>query len=156
MFKKLTEKVLSGIEVREAKDMLARLQSLDSPEVALVTAMVYHSGAILERDLGLDPFHPAILVELDPDAPLKTSKLAISLRKENEVAMSNALAVWVHTFRAMRNYQVRNISREIWKCLASGIPHVEKVDNQYFMETRKRLALSRLGQIPEGVHFERP
>ncbi len=108
---------------QEINDFVNRLKAMDGAEIGLIVATATHVRHLLELE-GHIMMDPIVYSSLNPAFTFSLSKTVISLQKENNLAMSAAVIVWVHTFRAASRSEIRQQGRDMWRELERGFPYV--------------------------------
>jgi len=151
----LFNKWANNRQIKEAKDFLDRVKSMNSDELSIPLLVVLETANMAFEEKGIDVFDPFPAMAKDPSVALYFSKMVIELQKIGRQPLAPGPMVWTHTMRATYNHNVRNLVRDIWTELHRGEPFVEDARDELFSVYDMWPSLDRLGETPIGLESEK-
>lgn len=151
MFKKAFNNWSKKKQISEATEFINGLAVMDSDEISviLVHTLDFRNDILV---LGPDLFYPAVILNEEPMFTFKMSSRLKEFQSKGNYATATAMMVWIHTFRAMTELELRPYGRRLWAELSRGFSGVDEARSQIHDMTGKYLNIYGAGQYPDGLH----
>lgn len=127
------------------------VRGMDSEELGSLLALSFHIGNGLS-EAGW-PIHDPLSYQVGDDSKLSVihlRQLYSQFQKQGQSSDAAALAIWLHTFRAVMAGELRYIAKECWAELARGRPYVEAAAESMSTLTGKSINYSGYQSFPIG------
>ena len=135
---------------KEATVFLQMLKVCDGSELGFPVGLAAHfrnKYALTGRD-----FNQAIALQaLEPEFVVQLSSEVKRLQAEGLQVLAPGLMIWVHSFRAGNDLELRGIVRRIWGELERGFPHVETQGLDAAAMLNFPIDIHGYDQFPEGL-----
>ncbi len=150
MFKRMFNKWAVKTKKTEIVEFVNHLSAMDSTEIALALAHTLDlRNDILQN--GVDLFQPSFILATEPEFTHKMSSRLKSVQAQGDFETATALIIWIHTFRAVTDLEVRQSGRDLWAQLSRAFMLVEEEKYSLFSITGKPLNVEGIGQFPDGL-----
>ncbi|HKK14670.1 MAG TPA: hypothetical protein VKA14_08420 [Gammaproteobacteria bacterium] len=140
----------AGRQRGELEAFVVRLRSMDDRRVGLVVARATDFRHHLESQ-GHIVSDPIIYLAYNPRFPMALSRMILGLQGDARMQDATALMVWVHTLRAARSLELRDLGRQMWRELSRGFPYVETAAEHFGELTGGRLDIASATEFPRGL-----
>jgi hypothetical protein len=129
---------------------LKMLQTLDGSELGLPVAFAAHfrnKYSLTGRNFN----KPAEIAHFDPDFVVRMIDEVHRLQASGLQYMAPGIMIWVHSFRAAHDLELRPLGRQMWGELARGFPFVEQAAIEVAPLTGFELDIAGYREFPEGL-----
>ncbi|MFT7015801.1 MAG: hypothetical protein ACJAY7_001747 [Pseudohongiellaceae bacterium] len=135
-------------EIEHYRDFV---RGMDSEELGSLLALSFHIGNGLS-EVGW-PIHDPMSYQVSEDSKLSViylRQIYSQFQKQGQNSDAAALAIWLHTFRAVMAGEIRYIAKECWAELARGRPYVQAAAESMSALTGKSINYSGYQNFPVG------
>ncbi|MGO6968220.1 hypothetical protein [Rhizobium leguminosarum] len=135
----------------ELEQFVARLKAMDSSEIGFLLAVATDRRHALNKMYGWDLLEPSLVEAGDTTAALKLGQLIKALQRDNNLPISAALMVWLHTLRSANNLDLRSLGRDMWGELSRGFGSIYDAAQSFGESGGKVLDLADFQVFPAGL-----
>lgn len=153
MFDWLKKKTIAKVTSDQAAEVVEWtkfLKSADSDNIGLIVAVAAHlrNGWLIDKHMDL--LLPHLVIHQDPFVAIELGNRIKMLQKANNQAAACGYFPWLFTVRACFNLALLAETRELWRELERGFPHIISASRGYEEMFNVRLDLERATEFPGG------
>lgn len=135
---------------KEIASFVEILKGLDGAELGHIVALATDIRHRLELE-GHIIIDPIVYLITNPEFTVTLIHVYQELQKHNKMQEASGVMVWIHTFRAAANLELRGLGRSIWRELERGFPHIDSSADGYYMLTNIKLDIEGANSFPKGL-----
>ncbi len=153
MFDWLKKKAIAKVTSDQAAEVVEWtkfLKSADSDNIGLIVAVAaqLRNGWLIDDKVDL--LLPHVVIHQDPFVGIKLSYKIKMLQKANNQAVACGYFPWLFTVRACFNLALLAETRELWRELERGFPHIISASRGHEEMFNVTLDVQRATEFPQG------
>lgn len=147
--RKATAKITAS-HAAEVDDWTRKLRFLDSSSIGLIVAIAANVRNECLQVKGIDLLSPHLVIHQDPDIAATLVSHIKTFQKAGQNEAASGYFPWLFTVRACFDLDLLPNTRELWRQLERGFPHVESAAEKLEDMFGVRLNTYGATEFPQG------